>query len=249
VAIKRIMFCTDTHGDAIDNRTAKAFFDRKKDFKPDIVIHGGDAWDFQSLRRGASADEKACSMLDDYKAGCLFLERLYKGNHKNYFLWGNHDWRIHDVADGTDGPRADAAQMIIEKSNYLFRKYKVHTTPFCSRSGVLKLGKMAFIHGYCHAANAAKKHAEVYGGSASHVFAGDLHADIHWQSASLDPVICQHVPCMTDLNPGYARRNINKLKHSQGWAEIYANKDEIKYQVIKGDKYGKFKAFDTIKVY
>lgn len=249
VTVKRIMLCSDSHGDAIDSKTANAFLARKKDFKPDTVIHLGDAWDFKSIRRGASAEEKACSMLDDYTAGCEWLESVYKGKHDNFFCWGNHDWRVHDVADGADGPRSDAAQLIIEKSNYLFRKHNVSTTPFDTRKGVLRLGKMAFIHGYCHSQNAAKKHAETYGGMASHVFAGDLHADIFWQTASLDPVICQHIPCMTGLDPDYARKHINKLKHSQGWAEIHVQGNTIKYQIIKGNGKGKYQAFSQIKEY
>jgi hypothetical protein len=243
------MLCSDNHGDAIDIRTAKAFLSRKRDFKPDVVIHLGDNWDFKSIRRGASAEEKACSMIDDFHAGCDFMNEVFKGKHENYQLIGNHCYRIWEVADGADGPKSDAAQMIIEKMGYIFKRLNVKTTPFDTRKGILKLGKLGFIHGYCHAQNAAKKHAEVYGGSLSHIFAGDLHANIYWKSASIDPVVCQHIPCMTQLDPEYARRHINKLKHSQGWCEITLHNDYVQYQVIESDKKGKFHAYEKTKSY
>jgi predicted phosphodiesterase len=232
------MLVTDSHGEGICHKTAKAILNRKRDLKPDIIIHMGDAWDYKSIRRGASPEEKAMSMLDDFDMGCDFL--LFKGRQKNYFLWGNHDWRLYDVADGSDAPRSDAANMIIDKTNYLFRKFKVKTTPFDARNGVLRLGKLAFIHGYCHAQNAAKQHAETYGGTAKIVFAGDLHTDLYWRSISVDPVECYHVPCCTGLDPEYARRHRSKLRHCTGWGEIEVlPSNHFNVQIIT-EKGGKF---------
>jgi predicted phosphodiesterase len=247
--MKTILVCTDSHGDEADDRTIDAVLRRKRDLKPDIIVHMGDLWDFKSIRRGASPEEKACSMIDDFDAGLEFAQELFKGKQKNYFLWGNHDWRLFDVADGADGPRADAAQMIIDKIKYHFKRLNVKTTPFDAQKGVLRIGDVAFIHGYCHAMNAAKKHAEVYGGTAKLVMAGDLHTDLYWRSASIDPVQCQHVPCMTRLDHEYARRHINKMKHCQGWAEIYIDGKELRYQVIRKNEKNRFQAFTEICEY
>ena len=89
--MKTCLMCGDSHGEAIDMRTAKAVLARKEDMKPDTLIHLGDAFDFSSIRRGASAEEKAMSMLDDFEMGLQFLGQFFKGKADKYFLWGNHD--------------------------------------------------------------------------------------------------------------------------------------------------------------
>jgi hypothetical protein len=218
--------------------------------KPDVLIHLGDAFDFSSIRKGASPEEKAMSMIDDFHAGCEFLEALYKGfRGEKYYLFGNHCWRLYDVANGADGPRSDAAQMIIEKIQYLFKRLNVKTTPFDSRKGVLRIEDMAFVHGYCHAQNAAKQHAETYGGTAKLVFAGDLHTSLYWRSVSIDPVECYHIPCMTGLDPDYARRHRSKLRHCQGWAEVYDYNNGGKNVQIIEKQNDKFHCFTQVKEY
>lgn len=246
--MKKALLATDNHGEAVDVRTAKAVLARKDDMKPDTLIHLGDAFDFSSIRRGASPEEKAMSMLDDFEMGLQFLEQFFKGKADKYFLWGNHDWRLHDVADGADGAKSDAAKMIIEKLKYFFRRLNVKVTPFDARNGVLRIGDYAFIHGYCHAQNAAKQHAETYGGTAKAVFAGDLHCKLYWRSVSIDPVECFHIPCMTGLDPDYARRHRSKLRHSQGWGELYNYRGGYDVQIIE-QKGGKYRCFTQIKEY
>jgi hypothetical protein len=247
--MRKYLLASDSHGDAIDLKTAKALLSRKDDLKPDVLIHLGDAFDFASIRRGASPEEKALSMIDDYEAGLEFLEQFYKGRGEKYYLVGNHCDRLWQVAEGADGPRSDAAKMIIEKLKYFFRRMGVKVTPFDSRNGVLRLKEFAFVHGYCHAQNAAKQHAETYGGTARTVFAGDLHARLYWRSASIDPIECYHLPCMTGLDPEYAKRHRSKLRHSQGWGEInYYGKGAYDVQIIE-NKGGKYRCFSQVKEY
>ena len=57
----------------LDQGAAKALFAFLDDWKPEIRVHAGDAWDFRNLRRGASDDEKAASLVDDWDAGSEFL--------------------------------------------------------------------------------------------------------------------------------------------------------------------------------
>jgi predicted phosphodiesterase len=62
---KRFVVVADSHGDMLDPEVAKALFAFLEDWKPEIRVHAGDAWDFRNLRRGAHDDEKAASLVDD----------------------------------------------------------------------------------------------------------------------------------------------------------------------------------------
>jgi hypothetical protein len=75
---RRFVVASDNHGDMIDPIPSKALFDFLDDFKPEIRIHAGDNWDFRNLRKGASDDEKAHSLEDDWKSGCDFFEKFFK---------------------------------------------------------------------------------------------------------------------------------------------------------------------------
>lgn len=72
-----------------------------KDYKPDVVVHLGDHWDFPSLSRydapGSMAKEGA-RIEDDIKAGNLALETLTKAmgrfTGRKVLLRGNHEQRL-----------------------------------------------------------------------------------------------------------------------------------------------------------
>ena len=91
---RRFVVASDSHGDEVDPTTAKALFSFIADFKPQIRIHAGDAWDFRNLRRGASDDEKAHSLEADWDAGSDYLAQFIDGGKENHFLRGNHDERL-----------------------------------------------------------------------------------------------------------------------------------------------------------
>src|SRR5690349_15606407 len=91
---RKFLVGSDNHGFEQDDETVKAFLEFKKDFKPDIACHLGDNWDFKNLRRGATDDDKAASLEDDWQAGMDFLEAFFGGVGENHFLLGNHDDRI-----------------------------------------------------------------------------------------------------------------------------------------------------------
>ena len=77
-----------------DDASVAALWDFIDDWKPAIRVHAADAWDFRNLRRGASDDEKADSLVDDWHAGTDVLERFFDGGKRNHFLRGNHDERL-----------------------------------------------------------------------------------------------------------------------------------------------------------
>lgn len=159
---RRFVVASDSHGDQVDPETERALFAFITDFKPQLRIHAGDAWDFRNLRRGASDDEKAHSLEDDWQAGSEFLRRFFDGGKENHFLRGNHDERLWHFAHSATGLLRDYAHDGIKRVEKLAAKSRAKMLPYDSRLGVLKLGALKVIHGYAAGIGAARKHAIVY---------------------------------------------------------------------------------------
>ena len=159
---RRFVVASDSHGDQVDPETERALFAFIADFKPQLRIHAGDAWDFRNLRRGASDDEKAHSLEDDWQAGSDFLRRFFDGGRENHFLRGNHDERLWHFAHSATGLLRDYAHDGIKRVEKLAAKSRARMLPYDSRLGVLKLGALKVIHGYAAGIGAARKHAIVY---------------------------------------------------------------------------------------
>ena len=158
----RFVVASDSHGDQVDEATERALFSFIADFNPQIRIHAGDAFDFRNLRRGASDDEKAHSLEDDWQAGSDFLRRFFDGGKENHFLRGNHDERLWNFARSATGLLRDYAHEGIDRIEKLVKKTHAKMLPYDSRLGVLRIGNMKVIHGYAIGIGAARKHAIVY---------------------------------------------------------------------------------------
>ncbi len=159
---RRFVVAADSHGDQVDHETERALFAFIADFKPQLRIHAGDNWDFRNLRRGASDDEKAHSLEDDWQAGSDFLRRFFDGGKENHFLRGNHDERLWHFAHSATGLLRDYAHDGIARVEKLVKQSRAKMLPYDSRLGVLKLGALKVIHGYAAGIGAARKHAIVY---------------------------------------------------------------------------------------
>jgi predicted phosphodiesterase len=159
---RRFVVASDSHGDQIDATTETALLSFIADFKPQIRIHAGDVFDFRNLRRGASDDEKAHSLEDDWQMGSDFMRRFFDGGRENHFLRGNHDERLWNFAHSATGLLRDYAHDGIARVEKLVAKSRARMLPYDSRIGVLKLGALKVIHGYAAGIGAARKHAIVY---------------------------------------------------------------------------------------
>lgn len=159
---RRFLIVADSHGSEIDADTEGAVLRFASEFKPQIRIHAGDAWDFRNLRKGASDDEKAESLEADWTMGADFLRRFFDGGTENHFLRGNHDERMWNTAHSATGLVRDYAQDGIKRIEGIMRKARAKMLPYDSRLGVLRLGKLNVVHGYAAGIGAARKHAIVY---------------------------------------------------------------------------------------
>ncbi len=231
---RRFVICGDNHGDQMDPVVERIFWEWMKDWRPEIRVHCGDLWDFRAIRNGASQEEKAESMMDDYAAGRDFAKRLFSGGSERYFLKGNHDQRLWDLLDKQDGTLRDFATQKTQEVEAMFSKWRVKTFPYDARLGVLRLGKMQVIHGYKSGINATRQHATIY----RNVIHGHDHAQGIVPVENLDgPALAMGTGCMCVIDMPYNSRQCNKLRHQQGWVYgvLY---DDGTYQAFQAKRVG-----------
>lgn len=224
----RFIFATDLHGDKQDSKTVKSLLDFTEAFKPHVRIFGGDLFDLRAIRRGASAEEQAESMMVDWQDGCQFL-REWK---PKYVLEGNHDQRLYHLAESNNGLKADYASKGIEELRKLYSKLNISSFRYHKRNGVLQLGKVRFLHGYHHGLNACRQHAQIYG---SCIF-GHVHTADTVTSPGLERRIAMSSGALCQLDMDYNSSFTSTLRHSNGW--IYGNINE---------KTGEWQAWHALK--
>jgi len=197
----------DNHGDEQNDKAVGVMFEFKKYWRPDIVIHGGDNFDFRALRKGASEQDWREDSSTDFEMGLEFLEKL----RPNYFLRGNHDERMWDLLKSDDGKLKQFAKDQIAKIHASLHGAMV--LPYDKRRGVLQIGKMRFIHGYSAGMNATKIAAQTYGA----VMLGHTHTIDSFVISRLEREVGRTCGCLCKLDMDYNRSHINSLRHENGF--------------------------------
>jgi len=242
---ERFVVATDTHGDQQDDASVGALWEFMADWKPTIRVHAGDAWDFRNLRRGASDDERAHSLADDWQAGSDFLERFFDGGKRNHFLRGNHDERLWHFAGSATGLLRDYAHDGIRRVDALMRKTRARMLPYDAALGVLALGRLNVIHGYHCGANACRIHAAIYG----NVIFGHVHTIESAPVPSIEPAEARSIGCLCKRDMDYIASKTGKLRWGNGWAYGLLFEDGT-YQLFQARKIGgRFYAASEIQSY
>lgn len=230
---RRFVIAGDNHGDWIDHTVEDKFFKWLSDWHPEIRIHSGDLFDFAPLRNGASQEEKAQSMQDDFEAGKRFAKRFFSAGETKVYLRGNHCQRLWDLLEKQDGTLRDFANDKTKEIERLMRQWGVRMMPYDARLGVFKMGKMQVIHGYKSGINATRQHATIY----RNVIHGHDHAQGIVPVENIDgPALAMGTGCLCHIDMPYNQRQTNKLRHQQGWV----------YGVIFND--GTYQAFQAKRV-
>jgi len=211
---RRFVVVSDNHGDMVDARASAALSAFLSDFKPSVRVHAGDCWDFRNLRRGASDDEKASSLEDDWSEGSEFFRNFFKGGTENHFLLGNHDDRLWQYRRSATGLLRDYASDGIKRVEALCRASKAAMLPYDSALGILTLGKLSVLHGYHAGASACRQHANVYG----NCLFGHVHTAESAPVASLEPAEARSIGCLCKRDMDYINAKTGKLRWAQGWA-------------------------------
>jgi len=233
----RFVIGADNHGDMIDPIAGEAILSFIKDYKPQVRIHLGDAFDFRNLRKGASDDEKAASLHDDWEMGYEFLRKFYDKGERNEFLRGNHDERIYDLQSSAVGVIRDFAEDGCKKFDQLIKRCKATMLPYDSRLGVLRIGHLKAIHGYASGRNAGAVHARVY----RHCFYGHTHAiDVTPVESDDGQKEARGIGCLCKTDMPYNSRMTAKLRHNNGWVSgvIFENGTYQAWQTTRiGDNF------------
>ena len=242
---ERFIVVTDTHGDMQDDKTVEGIYSFIADFRPTIRVHAGDAFDFRNLRKGASDEEKAESLEDDWDRGSELLTRVFEGGKKKFLLRGNHDERLWDVSRNCSGLVRDYASDGIKRIEALMKKSGAKMFPYDAAKGVLRLGKLKVVHGYHAGASACRQHAAVYGNC---IF-GHVHTIESAAVASLEPAEARSIGCACRDDMDYINKKTGKLRWGQGWAygEVF---EDGSYQLFQARKInGSFTVATEIKTY
>jgi hypothetical protein len=198
----------DTHGDMADASAVNAMLQFKKMWKPDISIHGGDAFDLRALRKGASAEEEFEDVQADIDAG-LDLMRRYR---PDVYLRGNHCERLWDAAQSHNPILSRFASLTIEEVMGAIGKAQMY--PYDKRAGVHRMGNLKIIHGYHSGINAARQSALCYGS----VIGGHCHVIDAASIPGLERRIGRIAGAMCKLDMPYNRAHANTLRQQLGFA-------------------------------
>jgi hypothetical protein len=205
---KKFLVASDNHGGLICHDSAKKLMDFAKTWKPHYRIHLGDVWDFAPLRGGASQEEKADGIADDYQQGMEFLDAF----KPNYLTLGNHDDRIWLASTRcADGILRERCQDLARASEKEFAKRKIQWIPYhVSRFLRMPEGGPKLIHGFRSTMYPAKAHSEAWG----EVLHGHCHKPDSHVMRNADGGQAMSVGCIGDIEKmTYADRYPAKL----GW--------------------------------
>jgi len=93
--MKRLVFVSDIHTPYHDVRAVDLVLKVLHQIKPDILVHGGDHWDFWRISRfEKQAAHKRHSLLEELKIGLDVLQQFGHAAPESHFIEGNHDDRI-----------------------------------------------------------------------------------------------------------------------------------------------------------
>lgn len=243
---RRFVVVADNHGDQYDPETFAALKAFLRDFKPDVRIHAGDAWDFRNLRKGASDEEKAHSLEDDWEAGVEWLRAFFDGGKENHFLRGNHDERLWRFAESSTGLIRDYARDGIKRAGAVVTRCRAKMLPYDSRHGVLTLGHLRVIHGYFAGVTAARRHGTTYG----NCLFGHTHATDSAPVESIEgPAEARGIGCCCKVDMSYNSHYVSKLRHDNAWCYGVLF-DDGTYQLFQTKKIrGKFYAAQAVTAY
>lgn len=211
---RRFVVCADNHGDMQDDASVEAFFAFTNEFSPTVRVHLGDNWDFRNLRRGASDEEKAASLEDDWECGSNFVRRFFEKKSDNYFMTGNHDDRLNIMAESVTGVNRDYAESGLKRMSQLFKERSAKVFPYDAEKGVLELGGLSLLHGYTANANSVAEHARIYG----NCLIGHLHTQDTAAAVRHGGAVCSSVGALCRMDMPYLVKKPGKIRHRNGWA-------------------------------
>jgi hypothetical protein len=219
----------DPHGIYQDKDANRAFFKFIEHWQPEIRIAGGDIWDFKQLRKKSDAHERRDSMARDVAEGKAWLLKL----QATHFLRGNHDERLWDLANQSEGVVQDYAKLIVKDLEETVRDLGCRMYPYNTREGVMRLGSLKVIHGFRAGISAARMSAKTYGS----VMMGHIHQFQCSTIEGLEQRTGFAIPCLAQVAMEYNRHQEGALTHENGWSYGVVDLKSGAYQVWVARKF------------
>jgi predicted phosphodiesterase len=211
------MAVTCSHGADIDPRARAAVLKFRESYKPQEMLHLGDAIDLACLRAGARRDpdepDRAESLMDDLLQGLSFLHEL----RPTRYFHGNHEARAVQLARSGNQVVAYAAGAVLKRIEDELRSYKTEIVPWRGllKSGIRYIGGTAFLHGSLYNVSAARDTAEAIGGPC--VF-GHTHRVAIESGRVLADAVGYNIGCLSTLEADYA----SARRQTLGWRHAFA---------------------------
>lgn len=219
---KRWVAGYDIHGVNQDRATNESFFRFVEAFKPHYRICGGDCWDFKQIRKKADPHERRDSMAQDVSEGKEWLKRF----KPTIFLRGNHDERLWDLANQSEGIVADYAKLCVKQLEELITKLHCRMLAYNKREGVYEMGALRFIHGYITGITAARRTAMIYG----NVVMGHGHGIQSATVEAIEPRSGFMCGCLCKVELEYNRAQAGTLSWENGWCYGVTNEKTGSFQ-------------------
>lgn len=167
-------------------------------------------------------------MAQDVAEGCLWLEKF----QPTVFLRGNHDERLWDLLEQSEGLMRDHAVTCVQEVEKLVAKLRCPMLPYNKRDGIYEMGSLRFIHGFMTGITAARRTALIYG----NVVMGHGHGI---QAATVEAVepragfMCGML-CRKELI--YNRAQTGTLNWENGWGYGVTNEKTGSFQYWQARK-------------
>lgn len=215
MALQTFVIFGDPHGNEIDPNMRASLMAFLREFKPDILINAGDSFNFGHIRGKATLAEKNASSRDDWKVGKEFFLEAMSFGRRRFFLRGNHDERLWDVAKtALESDRREAAEDGIKDIEQMVKRRRTTMLPYHSKKGVLDFEGLRVLHGYASGVGAARKFAQVFGTCAyAHTHSMDTVSAERWPEAA----VAYGTGCLMTIDQDYNSRMLGKLRHENGW--------------------------------
>jgi hypothetical protein len=220
---KRIMAVGCSHGEYIDPRAAEAVIAFSDRWKPETLIHLGDAWDFACLRTGARSNpddpDNATEISADMDSGFSFLRAL----GPTHLCFGNHEDRVVQLSRHWKAATKFLACRVLGDIESFCSRNHVEVLESWGNTSWLRFGDYRFGHGVFFGGGFLKKTAAAFGRT---VVAHAHHPGVMTAERD-DGAQCYSVGCLrTAETAGYAKSRAATLAWGHGfvWGEYTDDK-------------------------
>ncbi len=221
----------DTHGCRVDKAAFAAFLSDLKVIQPKSIIGMGDHLDcdgFLSSHRAVGytslSDYSFAQDIDATNDQFDAIAKVVPSLPEFEYIEGNHEYRILSwCRDNSDNDsdlnyhkRNNMPQTVLslEKRGINYYSRGEHHDGLRSR-GSIKRDKCLYVHGSSHAANAARKHLEMY---ACNVVFGHTHRteQLIKSTEATGPIAAYNPGCLCELQPMYCHSTPTTWCHGYG---------------------------------